>query len=359
MRIGILGAGAIAFGAAAQLSLSGHEPVLWSPSGAGTKQLACGEPLIASGALEASFRPRIASSCAEAIADADGVMLALPAYGHKSVIDAAAHHIRNGQPVIMSGHLSFGALYLSKRLCERNVQAPIIAWGTTVTTGRQTSATAVHVGTVRGSVDIATMPADAIDEGHALCTELFGDRFAKRDGLLAIALSNLNPQNHLGIALLNLTRMEHGESWSQGGNITPTVGRLIEALDTERLHIARALGVAVKTVQEHFALSYRVPIRSVAEMNQERHRLGLGGFGPKTIDSRYVLEDVPFGLLPTVILARLTGCDATLHEAGIAMLSAAYGREFSKENDLLPELGIERMSMAELQRLASEGYWGG
>jgi len=359
MRIGILGAGAIAFGAAAQLNQSGHQPVLWSPSGTRTKQLAAGEPLIASGAIEASFRPRIASSCAEAIADADGVMLALPAYGHKSVIDAAAPHVRNGQPVIMSGHLSFGALYLSKRLCERNVQAPIVAWGTTVTTGRQTSATAVHVGTVRGSVDMATLPNHATDEGHAICTELFGDRFVKRDGLIAIALSNLNPQNHLGIALLNLTRMEHGESWSQGGNITPTVGRLIEALDVERLNIARTLGVAVKTVQEHFSLSYRVPIGSVAEMNQERHRLGLGGFGPKTIDSRYVLEDVPFGLLPTVMLARLTGYKATLHEAGIAMLSAAYGREFSKENDLLPELGIDRLSVAELQRLAREGYWGG
>lgn len=359
MRIGILGAGAIAFGAAAQLSQAGHEPVLWSPSGTRTKQLAAGQPLVASGAIETSFQPRIASSCAEAIAGADGVMLALPAYGHKTVIDAAAPHIRNGQPVIISGHLSFGALYLSKRLHERNVQAPIIALGTTITTGRQTSVTAVHVGTVRASVDMATLPIHAIDEGHAFCTELFGDRFVKRDGLLAIALSNLNPQNHLGIALLNLTRMEHGESWSQGGNITPTVGRLIEALDVERLNIARTLGVAVRTVQEHFSCSYGVPIDSVARMNQERHRLGLGGLGPKTIDSRYVLEDVPFGLLPTVLLARLTGCKATLRESGMAMLSAAYGRDFSKENDLLPELGIDRLSVAELQGLARDGYGGG
>jgi opine dehydrogenase len=36
-----------------------------------------------------------------------------------------------------------------------------------------------------------------------------------RDDLLAIAVSNLNPQNHMGIALCNLTRMERGESWNQ------------------------------------------------------------------------------------------------------------------------------------------------
>ena len=53
----------------------------------------------------------------------------------------------------------------------------------------------------------------------------------ERDGLLAIALSNLNPQNHMGIALGNMTRMERGEVWSQGQNVTPKVGRLLEALD--------------------------------------------------------------------------------------------------------------------------------
>ena len=39
--------------------------------------------------------------------------------------------------------------------------------------------------------------------------------FRPREGLLAISLSNLNPQNHLGIALGNISRMEKGETWYQ------------------------------------------------------------------------------------------------------------------------------------------------
>ncbi|MFX6040405.1 hypothetical protein ABTE96_20775, partial [Acinetobacter baumannii] len=88
----------------------------------------------------------------------------------------------------------FGALYLSKLLAARGVSVPIVVWGTTVTTGRLRSPTEVAVATVRQKVDVATLPETAIDAGHALCTTLFGDRFVKRDGLLAIALSNLNPQ---------------------------------------------------------------------------------------------------------------------------------------------------------------------
>jgi len=330
--------------------------MLWSPSGKRTAELAAGQPLVATNAIEGSFFPRVAASAAEAVASADVVMLALPGYGHKSVLDAAAPHLRDGQPVIVSSHASFGALYLSKLLARRGIAAPIVAWGTTLTTGRQQSSTRVNVATVRQRVDIATVPASAIDAGHDLCTELFGDRFVKRDGLLAIALSNLNPQNHLGIALLNLTRMERGESWGQGENVTPAVGRLIEALDRERLAIAAAFGLSVRTVYEHFSLSFHVPLASVSEMNQEMHRQGRGGFGPKTADSRYVLEDVPFGLLPTVVLGRIAGRPATLHEAGMAIFSAAYGRDFAQDNDLLPELALERLSAAELQRLARAGY---
>jgi len=356
LRVSILGAGAVAYGAAAFLARAGHDPLLWSPSGKRTAALAAGEPLVARNAIEGTFAVRVASSCANAVFDADAILLALPANGHKLVLDALAPHLRADQPVIISSHASFGALYLSRLLAARAVRAPIVAWGTTLTTGRQESPTEVSVATVRQRVDMATVPESDVDAGYALCNDLFGDHFVKRDGLLAIALSNLNPQNHLAIALLNLTRMERGETWGQGENVTPGVGRLIEALDRERLAIAEVFGLRVKTVQEHFSLSFHVTLASVSAMNQEMHAQGRGGFGPKTAQSRYVLEDVPFGLVPTVALGRLAGRPAVLHEAGLAIFSAAYGGDFTQDNDLLPALGFDALSAADLQRLARAGY---
>jgi len=111
-----------------------------------------------------------------------------------------------------------------------------------------------------------------------------------------------------------------------------------------------------RSVQEHFALSFHVAMASVSEMNQEMHRQGRGGLGPATVNSRYVLEDVPFGLTPTILLGRLAGRPALLHDAGVAIFSAAYGRDFAQDNDLLPELGLERLSVAQLQALTRSGY---
>jgi opine dehydrogenase len=74
------------------------------------------------------------------------------------------------------------------------------------------------------------------------------------------------------------------------------------------------------------------------------------------VNSRYILEDVPFGLLPTILLGRLAGSPATLHESGVALFSAACGRDFAQDNDLLPELGLERLSVAQVQQLMRSGY---
>ncbi len=356
MRVGILGAGAVGCGMAAHLAQFGHEVSLWSPSGTRTMEFAAGDTLIATGAIDGIFTVRAAPSCADVVADADVVVLAIPGYGHRFALEAVALHLRDGQPLIISSHMSFSALYISKLLAARGVRSPIVAWGTTLLTGRQLSSKEVKVGTVRRKIDIATLPASDIDKAHALCVSLFGNRFEKRDGLLAIALSNLNPQNHLGIALLNLTRMEQGEEWSQSGNMTATVGRLIEALDRERLGIAREFDLSVRTVHEHLSFSYEIQMDDISAMSAEMYRRGLGGSGPKTIDSRYVLEDVPYGLVPTVLLGQITCVRAALHEAGIALLSAAYGRDFTQENNLLCELGLERMTMPQLQKLMRFGY---
>jgi len=356
MRVGIVGAGSIAFGTACLLEQMGHGAMLWSPSGERTKTLANGAALTATGAIEGTFHPKVAADARELVAAADVLFVALPGYGHKFVFDAIAPFIHADQAVVISSHASFGALYLGRALAQRGVVVPIVAWGTTIVTGRQKGPAEVNVSTVRKKVDLATVPAARSAEGLALCQKLFGDRFVDRGSLMAIALSNLNPQNHMGIALCNLTRMERAEIWSQGQNVTPKVGALLEALDEERPAIAKALGLDVRTIFQHFHLSFHVPVSSISQMNQEMHAAGNGGAGPTTADSRYVLEDVPFGLVMTVKLGRLAGRPAELHESGIRIFSALYGRDFFAENDLLAALDVDSLSLADLVQLSRDGY---
>ena len=112
----------------------------------------------------------------------------------------------------------------------------------------------------------------------------------------------------------------------------------------------------MRTIFQHFHLSFHVPISSVSQMNQEMHEAGNGGTGPVTADSRYVTEDVPFGLVVTAKIGRLADRPAELHEAGVRIFSAMYGRDFAAENDLLAALDLDSMSLAELQKRCRDGY---
>jgi len=346
-RVAVLGAGGVGRATAAMLCGAGVDTALWSPSGRGTAALADGTPLTASGAIEGRFRPRIAPSLADALEGASTAVIALPAYGHRPVMDALAPLLRPGMTAIVSAHYSLSALYLAQALGPRAAGIPIVAWGTTVIMGRPSAPDGVAVLTLRAMLDAAVLPGARADDGLAACRALFGDRFRLKPSLLAIQLSNVNPQAHMANALCNLTRMEKAERWDNYGGITGTVGRLIEGLDRERLAVAQGFGVTVRTMQDHMVESFDLPRGSMAELAAGVVARG-GSPGPVGLDARWLREDLPFGLVPTVAMATMVGVPAPLHQAGLTLFASLLGRDLAAENDLLPALGLDRMSAAAL-----------
>lgn len=283
---------------------------------------------------------------------ADCVVIAVPAYGHRAVMDAAAPHVRPAQTMVVSAQYSLSALYLRDLLNRRFIEVPIVAWGTTVVMGRRTGAAEVAVLTVRASVDVATVPGARSPAGLQTCRALFGDRFHPRANLIAIHLSNVNPQAHLANALCNLTRMEKGEAWDNYGGLTSTVSRLVESLDTERLALAGAFGVPVRTMREHMSRSFHLPLMPLADAAREVVARG-GSPGPSTLEARWILEDLPFGIVPQIALADSAGVGVPLHRAGLALFSALLGRDIASQNDLLSQLPLATATPGELTRLAS------
>jgi len=324
MNVGIAGAGAIGMGYAALLLLNGHSVCVWSPSGNRTVLLRKGQPIKVTGAIEGEFRPGYCES-AQALADCDVLVLALPANGHKLVIDRLLPHLQARHTIIISGHLSFGALYASKLLAGKGLQIPLAAWNTTALTCKMQGPNTFRVGVLRSKIDIASIPKSLSDQSYQTCVELFGERFERKGDLLTIALSNLNPQNHLGMAL-----------------------------DAERLSIARAFGKQVRTIFDHYRMSYGVTGDSVGEIARLLLEKGNDPMGPSNLNTRYVTEDVPFGLVPTLFLSHLAGLETLLHESGLAIINACYRRDFKADNDLLPCLEITDRDV--LRVLTADGY---
>jgi opine dehydrogenase len=225
-----------------------------------------------------------------------------------------------------------------------------------VLTARKVGETAASINTLRARLDVAAIPVSANDRAIEVCRTLFGDRFDLAASALAIALVNINPVAHAGLALCNLTRIERGEAWPQYHYLTPAVARLIDGLDVERRAVAAAFGLDVRTVEQHFEHSFDLPAAPLHEQSALLHARRGGPPGPATLDTRFVLEDIPFGLAFTSEVARIAGVPVRLTDACIAVLSALWGRPLAADNDLLPVLGLGGLTAASLARLASEGF---
>ncbi|WP_311031715.1 NAD/NADP octopine/nopaline dehydrogenase family protein [Mesorhizobium koreense] len=350
MRVAIIGFGGIGRGYTAYLINHGHEPVVWSPSGAALVDFDGGAPLLISGKLEGSYQIRVVRDPDQALESAEAIIITVQANGFKNAFDELAPRLRTGQCVIISSHCSFAALYLHRLLSQRSVDLPIAVWATTVLTARKTGPRSAHISGVRTRLDVATLPTRHRNVSLEKCHALFGDRFDLRENMLAIMLSNLNPPAHVANMLGNLTRAERGEDWSNYGSITPGVGRIIDAMDVERMVLAKTFGLKVRSVQDHYVHSFGVAPGPVGEMAAAVYKKRPELLGPRSLETRFITEDVPFGLVPLEALGEIAGLDLPLHRAGIALFDAICARNFRSENDLLPALNLNRLGVEQLYR---------
>ena len=111
--------------------------------------------------------------------------------------------------------------------------------------------------------------------------------------------------------------------------ITPAVGRLIDALDAERVAVAAALGVAIEPLPQFF---FRMGYTNAAGRdggtaydvfhNSEPNRWIKA---PASIDHRFLNEDVPYGLVAIAELARVGGVPTPCADAVIDIASIVAG----------------------------------
>ena len=332
MRVAIVGAGAIARAYAVPVSRAGHDIAMWSLRGNALTTL------VYDGVLQGQCDVR-ALADPSALAAAETVLVAIPATAYADVLPRVAPHLRSSQCVFVSGALSLAPLWLAELAATHGARPLVAASGTTVATARRRD-NGVSIMTIRTRIGIAALPAALLSDALATLQAMFGDRFDAVDNVLAVSLTNINPVAHAGMALANFTRIERGEAWPQYHYLTPAVARLVEAMDHERRAVAASFGVQVTTIEQHFQRSFDVPQASLAEIAAELHRRRGGPAGPTSLDTRFVLEDVPYGLVFNAALARVTKVATPVTEAAITLLSTLYREDFRDDNPLIASLGL-------------------
>ncbi|MPN15544.1 Opine dehydrogenase [bioreactor metagenome] len=149
--------------------------------------------------------------------------------------------------------------------------------------------------------------------------------------MLETSIDNLNAMMHAGPMLLNTSRIEAQphvdyEYYHQG--ITASVGKFVETMDQERIAIAKELGFHQRTVCAEYIDMYSCGDETTPLYQLVRNNPGYEGIMcAKTLRTRYVLEDIPYSLVPLSVLGKVVGVPTPCMDAIITIGRAIMGDE--------------------------------
>ncbi len=171
--------------------------------------------------------------------------------------------------------------------------------------------------------------------------------------VLQTTLQNANPVIHPAVTLCNAALIERtgGDFLFYEEGVTDAVGRLIEAVDTERLAIGQALGVTViRDPKLGIIQGYQAVNNYSTGYSQAPGFLGIKA--QPELDHRYLNEDVGFGLVFMTDLASRLGVPTPNMDAVVQLCSTLTGRDFKAEQGrTMDNIGLSGYDLDQVRNL--------
>lgn len=359
----VLGASHSGFGLAADMSLRGIETRLFElPEFAwALEPVARQGGINLRGARGEGFAPVIATLDAAAALDgADAILCAIPAYGQRRMAEAIAPHLKDDAVLALLPGCMGGALEVTRIIRQAGnthsftvAEAPnfIFACGKTDPGG-------VEIHGVKQDVLLAALPARATTQVLERLAPAYPEHIAARN-VLESGLNNINNPLHPAILLCNSGRIEtYGGGWPYFvEGLTPAVGRLVEAMDGERMALAAFFDLPAVSVLEWLTRNYTRQGFGGANISEALRTSAVlkGSKAPASLDHRHFNEDIPFGLLPTASLGQAMGLPMTVTDGFISVSGVVAGRDWRKEGRTVESLGLAGMSRQQILSYVEEG----
>lgn len=299
----------------------------------------------------------VTSDLREALAEADVVMVVVPSNAHADVGAKAAPFLRDGQIVILHPGRTCGAIEFWKALHDNGCQVDVtIAEAETfIYASRAEGPADVRIFRIKNAVPLAALPATRTRHVLEAVHEAYPE-FIDGVNVLHTGLNNMGAIFHPALTLLNAGRIEStaGEFQFYVDGVTPSVARVLEVLDRERVTVAAAVGVRARTGLEWLNLAYNVVGDDLYQAIQ--NQTGYYGIkAPNTLNHRYIFEDVPMSLVPIASLGERYGVSVQGIESIIRLACIVHRTDYRRRGRTVDKLGLETLSVSELTRFVNEG----
>ena len=350
MKISVLGAGNAGCATAADLTLKGHEVTLIKTSHALHDDNF--EYLLANnGAMTldefGDVRTALIHKVTRDVSEISGskiVIMFIQTKFHEQLIERIEPYLCDGQILlIIPGYLS--TAYVLKH-CKKDI---VVAEGeSSFVDGRILELGRFRVGFRNVRNPVGVYPKAKKDETFKVLEQL-NERIVPLNSVVEAALHNPNVIVHtvgtvMSIPWIEKTQKEFCLYHDAYARTNVATWRVLEALDSEKMDIIEKLGFERLSYVE--ACKYRNSLDSTIDGKEvflEYAEMPIRSKGPAKVESRYITEDVPQGLVMLEALGKALGVATPIATSLIEIASAALGRDLRKEGRTPHTLGEDNI----------------
>ena len=202
---------------------------------------------------------------------------------------------------------------------------------------------------------VAAMPATRNDA----VMSVIGDAFPmarQAPDLLHLAFDEAGMM-HVPAMVTNVGFVESDREYHHyTDGMTPSVVRLVEALDAERVAVAQAYGIPEARLDDWVDRTYGVREKSLYETIQ---LMAITHYQycprPRSLEYRFLSQDLSCISVTTAALGDVADVDTPIHDSVITMSGALTGVDYWKTGRNLENLGLAGKSVSQIQAHVSGG----
>src|SRR5262245_29322437 len=364
-KIAVLGGGNGGCAAAADLTLRGYEVRIFSRSGSTLMPIAKrgGIEVVEDGAAKFAAPFFVSPHLPPVVDGADLIIIAAPAVAHDYLAKNLAQYLADGQRILLNPGHTGGSLHFANILRRASVKAEIKLCETVTLTYicRMPQAARVEIYRRTTHLRCAAFPGkDTFDLVREI-QEIFPNVIPAAN-VLETGFANINAIMHPAGMLGNAGWIEKtaGDFYYYREGITPAIAAWIEEVDRERLEIVQRLGLnSLRFVDIFFQAGLTSEASTISgsiyrAITESARTRTINT--PKTLDHRYIKEDVGYGLVPMTEIGLLLGVNTPVIDALITLASVVSGTDYCKDGLTLEKMGLAGVAAKDLPKVLSDGF---
>jgi opine dehydrogenase len=164
---------------------------------------------------------------------------------------------------------------------------------------------------------------------------------------------------HAPILALNAGWVEHtdGNFLFYWDGVTAAVGRVVEAVEEERMNLGRVIGLDLTPSRDTLVKWYGhqgAKGETLAEVLRTNPAYEWDD-APPTLQHRFFLEDIPYGMIPMETLGEIVSVDTPIISSIINIGLKLTDRNLRKEARDLRKLGLDKVNTNDLIKKVTTG----